>query len=350
MFDPAAHPDGWHNVTAPGGYEWWYFDAESADRRYHIVAIFLQGFVFHPGYVRKYEAFRRRPSKVRPPVAGDFPCAYFVVYEHGKIRKQLMTQLAPADFRADRDRPSVAIGPNTMSFDGDYRLHLEGVPWELTMRGPQFLTRETLSSDLTFKPVLAGLDERTFFDRSWSGADHRWILAAPRCEVDGQIDLGDGETVAFQGAGYHDHNFGTGPIGPGLDRWLWGRVLTSSGVTAFHYARPADASLPAETHLLEVDRNGPRESDPPVTLEGARHSSWRLAFPQSAHFGQSLSLSNPRVVDSAPFYMRLIYDATLHGESAQAFCEIAYPHRLRWPVLGRMVEMSIDKTAVKQTS
>ena len=41
--------------------------------------------------------------------------------------------------------------------------------------------------------------------------------------------------------------------------------------------------------------------------------------------------------------MRLIYAAD-HGGTA--FCEIAYPHRLRWPVLGRMIEMSIDKRGI----
>jgi hypothetical protein len=55
-----------------------------------------------------------------------------------------------------------------------------------------------------------------------------------------------------------------------------------------------------------------------------------------------LQLVNPKVVDASPFYLRLAYDASLRGISATAFCEIAYPHRLRWPILGRMIEMSIN--------
>ena len=56
-----------------------------------------------------------------------------------------------------------------------------------------------------------------------------------------------------------------------------------------------------------------------------------------------LSLGNPRLIDSSPFYLRLIYDATTRGKAGTAFCEVAYPHRLRWPILGRMIEMSIAK-------
>ena len=49
------------------------------------------------------------------------------------------------------------------------------------------------------------------------------------------------------------------------------------------------------------------------------------------------------LVEDSPFYLRATY-ATEHGP---AFCEIAYPHRLRWPVLGRMIEMSVDTRPMK---
>ena len=53
------------------------------------------------------------------------------------------------------------------------------------------------------------------------------------------------------------------------------------------------------------------------------------------------------MIDSSPFYLRIMYDASLRGtQCGRAFCEVAYPHRLRWPVLGRMIEMSIDKRAM----
>ena len=67
---PARQPfaDGWHAVAAPGGYEWWYFDAEDPATDTQLVAIFMEGFVFHPGYIRAYELYRRRPTRVAPPL------------------------------------------------------------------------------------------------------------------------------------------------------------------------------------------------------------------------------------------------------------------------------------------
>ena len=62
LFTPPADPDAWHHVAAPGGYEWWHFDAEDVSGQIQITAIFFDGFVFHPGYLRRYASFLRRPT------------------------------------------------------------------------------------------------------------------------------------------------------------------------------------------------------------------------------------------------------------------------------------------------
>ena len=344
MLTDAAHPDAWHRVTAPGGYEWWYFDAESADGRTQIVAIFLEGFVFHPGYLRRYFAFLKRPSKIAPPTAGEFPCVYLAVYRDGKVRRQFMTQYAPGDFAADAAVPGVRIGPNHMSFDGAYRLTLRGTPWTLTARGPQLVADQTLSADLTFRPMLDHAPlARRFLSRQMTGADHHWVLAAPRCDVSGTINLGDGETLDFAGRGYHDHNYGTGPLGPGLKRWTWGRVLLADRVVGFQLAEAADTASPPEVHLFEADAAGERDVDREATWTWARRVPPLLSYLKTLDVPGWLTLTNPRVVDSSPFYLRLVYDADAGGERGSAFVEVAYPHRLRVPILGRMIEMSIDK-------
>lgn len=353
MFKQAEHPDGWHNVTAPGGYEWWYFDAESADGRTQIVGIFLEGFVFHPGYLRQYARFRRRPTKVVPPVAGDFPCVYLVVYRDGKILHQFMTQYRPDQFSARSDRPNVTIGPNSLRQRDDdvYELKLSGTPWKLTGRGPQLLESQTLSAELTFTPTFSHTPvEGPFFSREMSGADHRWVLAAPRCAVSGSIQCEGIET--FTGVGYHDHNYGTATIGPGLKGWMWGRMLTDDGVVAFHYARACRADLADEIHVFSSDSAGTRELliDDWRPPRWDRRSSLFLPYPNEIAFSTALRLSAPQIIDSAPFYLRLMMTGEFNGRPGTAFCEIAYPHRLRWPVLGRMIEMSIDKRPLRQSA
>jgi len=397
--------DAWHNVCAPGGYEWWYFDAEDTVNDRQIVAIFLEGFVFHPDYLRKHFAYRRNPAKHTPVLPSDYPCMYFVVYERGTIRAQFMTQYAAEEFSASRDRTDVRIGPNTLIHLSSSRmrngsevllplppgegggegtsplrgliqsgnplsptlsrmargpevvadsrgdngleglsLQLSGTPWRLTARGPKLLSDQTLSANLNFRAVHSHKpDERIFLSREMSGAEHHWVIANPLCVVTGSIRLND-EVIPFTGKGYHDHNYGTGPLGQGLARWIWGRVLFNDQVFTFHHAIPKNASLPPETHLIEADHHGVREINvkhPHATWN--RRTILNLVYPSSLDFDDVFQLDAPRVIDSSPFYLRLTYQETCRGREGVAFCEVAYPHRLRWPVLGRMIEMSIQK-------
>ena len=350
-----AAADAWHAVGAPGGYEWWYFDAEDVAKDIYVAGILLDGFVFHPGYLRAYARYRRRPTRRRPPVAREYPCAYFVVYERGNIAHQFMTQYAAGAVVAAKDRPEVQVGPNRFwREDGALRLKLSGTPWILTGMGPKTLAGQRLEGEFTFVPQSAELvQERTFLSKAMTGAEHRWVIANPRCEVRGSIrvtatgqDAPAAREIDFTGRGYHDHNYGTGPLGPGLAHWIWGRVLLDDRVATFHYARPRDTALSDEVHLVEADATGVRDLlVVKVTADWSKKTPLMLAYPAEVRFDDTLRLSNPRVIDSAPFYMRLVYDVTFRDKRGTALCEIAYPHRLLWPVLGRMIEMSIDRRA-----
>lgn len=363
LFDPTAHPDGWHDVRAPGGYEWWYFDAEDAATDTQIVVILMQGFIFHPGYLRAFDRYMTRPTKRLPPTAGDYPCAYACVYRSGKIWKQFFTQYRPVDFTAAKDRVEVKIGPNRLWIDeqGQYQLDLVGTPWRLTGRGPVTDVEQEMRVQLSFRPTQQHEPvERSFLSREMTGADHRWTIAAPRCETIGSVIIrkasaataqtnGEDDTldrIQLSGHGYHDHNYGTAPIRKGLHRWIWGRAMFGDRVLTFHHAQPKDQSLPPETHLVEVNQAGARDIQ-----VGHVEADWSLAckpammlrYPLYLRLGEELQLTRPRVIDPSPFYLRLVFDAVSRGQTSQAFCEIAYPHRLAWPILGRMIEMSFDK-------
>ncbi len=347
MFTRPTHPDAHHAVTAPGGYEWWYFDAESADGRDRMVAILFEGFVFHAGYLRAHKRFLKRPTKVKPPTGNDFPAAYLCHYRDGKIHRQFMTQVRADAFEASADKPRVRVGDCALTPTQEgLRLQMTGTPWHLTARGPQLLAEETLTCDLTFCPASRSdsrPEERIFLSRTMTGQHHGWIPAAPRCDVSGTIGQ-----ASFTGRGYHDHNFGTGPLGDGLRRWVWGRVLTRDATVAFHVAEPRDKTLPTEKHLFRVDDSG--FADLPaddVAVDWSRRTGTGLTYPTTVTAG-SLSLTQPTIIDASPFYLRATYKATIDGRGApDSFCEIGHPHRLRWPILGRMIEMSIDKRSLK---
>lgn len=359
LFTPNPIADASHAVRAPGGYEWWYFDAEDSATDTQLVAIYLHGFIFHPGYLRAYARYKRRPTKTSPPLPDDFACMYFVVYRGGRILTQMITQVPAAQYRAAVDKTDVAIGPSTLTRDASgLRLRIDGTPWKLTGQGPKTLTDRRLHADLTFAPRLPHAPtERRFLSHAMTQADHHWVIADPLCEVSGSVHIdptetsagnaGAGETIAFTGRGYHDHNYGTAPIGPGLAKWVWGRSIVEGRVATFHYAAPRDKALPPESHLVIADANGVIDSAVPPDIRFDRRTALGLAYPSQATWPGVMTLTNPRVIDAAPFYLRLQYDADLNGQRTTAFCEAAYPHRLRWPVLGRMIEMSFDKRSLK---
>jgi carotenoid 1,2-hydratase len=357
LYQSPATPDAWHRVSAPGGYEWWYFDAEDLATDTQVVAIFLEGFVFHPGYLRAFARFVKNPTRTPPPLPGDWPCVYLCIYRGGKILHQFMTQYGTQAFHASADAVDVAIGPNRFLRAGDVlKLQLSGSPWKLTWQGPKTATDQTLSATFDFTPRYAhAAAERVFLSRAMTGADHHWVIANPSCDVAGSITLtkpGGDEAIAFNGRGYHDHNYGTGPLGPGLQRWIWGRALLGDRVLTFHYAKPQDASLADEIHLMRADADAFAEVPVrAVTADWSGRTALGLAYPKQIAFDDAFQLTSPRVIDLAPFYMRLQYtvSGTLVGSAtnATAFCEIAYPHRLRWPILGRMIEMSIDKRGMR---
>ncbi len=353
LLDAAPVADASHHVRAPGGYEWWYFDAEDAQRDVQVVAILLDGFVFHPGYLRAYDRYLRRPTRVAPPTAADFPCAYLVVYEGGRIASQFMMQYPGGSLRASGSSVDVSVGANRLWRDeqGALCLSLSGVPWSLTARGPVHHHGQSLSGELRFSPRIAHRPrERTFLSRAMTGAEHHWVVADPLCDVSATLRLGGvgsgDKSWTLTGRGYHDHNYGTGPLGPGLRRWIWGRAMFDDAVYTFHFARARDARLPDEAYLIRGDPTQGAVEDVPVAHVSADWSKWSplgLAYPAQLRFDDAMVLSSPRLIDLAPFYMRLVYRCAVNGREGTAFCEVAYPHRLRWPVLGRMIEMSIHR-------
>jgi carotenoid 1,2-hydratase len=346
-------PDASHDVRSPGGYEWWYFDAEDSTNNRQIVGIWLNGFVFHPGYLRAYRRYMERPTKHRPPAPNEYACVYFVVYEGGRVVRQFITQYPSSEVETATLAPDVRIGPNRMNArpDGAFHLRLEGTPWKLALGGPMLREDETLGAELEFRPLFQHSPmERIFFSRATTSAEHRWIISRPLCKVEGRVWF-DGEEFAFRGRGYHDHNYGSAPIGQGVKRWLWGRILTEDRAATFHLAVPSDRDRPDEAQAIVVDASGMRE----LAIDRRDIADWSgvsrlmLRYPMRVDFGHGLSLHSPRVIDSSPFYMRLLYE-TPWGGGARALCEVAYPHRLRWPILGRMIETSIDVRPIRAGS
>jgi len=417
LYDPAPpDADGWHAVRSPGGYEWWHFDAEDDSGQVRFVIGMGEGFMFHPGYLRRYYQFLADPTRHVPPLPGGYPCIWFVAFEGERVLAEYLTQVRPEEFAASAAGPEVRVGPNHLSrnADGSLRLRLSGgtarsadglISGELTFH-PQLIGRLknacrenhppfpspatpgegqgeglSLSSEksdgtrnsphpnplpeyrerersaataedgfpTTGNNTASAVLDRDFLSRKITGADHRWIIANPLCRVEGEIHL-RGRLIRFAGRGYHDHNFGSAPLGPGLRRWVRGRVLWDDGMFAFHYARPRRRRLGDEVSLVQHDASGVRQV--PVKLARTNWSgrtARAVRYPTRLHLRTmdaapvEIRLEAPRVIHATHYRLLLTYEARFGQRTGKAFCEVGYPRRLTWPVVGRMIENSIEK-------
>jgi hypothetical protein len=320
-----THADAWHQVTAPGGYEWWHFDAEDFLNDRQIVAGFFDGFPFDPGYARAYARFRKNPTHCAPPWPRQFRFAHFAVYERGELLWGFTHPYPPADFRARTDRPDLVLGSSQLHQmdDGSLILRLRGNPSR----------DQTLAGELQFRPVLS----HPPFEKGLTQGDHyRWVIANPLCEVSGVIELFGGEigkprVIEFGGRGYHDHQYGTRPM-TDAKHWMRGRALMDEGVMAFQIVDAGHA-------LIEADEAGVREIEiAGVESEWSHFGSLRVRFPKRVRMGQELELSRPRVVGASGMALRVMYEMQSRGRSGKAFCEIACPNRLGWIGIGRMMK------------
>lgn len=336
MYRPPRDPDAWHEVKAPGGYEWWRFEAYSHDRRTHVVATLFDGLPLHPRYIRRYFRFVNNPTRRPPPVASDYPCAYFGVFRDGSKVGQFLTQFPPGELVGSAQHPHVQIGANAMHRDeeGVYYLEMQG-------------GRDSMKARFEFRGAVAHKPwSRRFPSRQATGADHQWIMGASQCQVAGILELDGASQVSFSGTGHHDHCLGTAPIGMGVRSRMWGHAATEAGAVSFQQAQPRDRRLADETCLVQADADGIRELR--VTASGADSAQASLpgallAPPERLDFGEALRMWRPRVVDSSLVHAQVTYEASSYGRRTEARCTILYPSRAGWPIVGRLLELNIQR-------
>src|SRR3712207_1242250 len=84
LYNAAAPPDGYHRVTAPGGYEWWQFAvAPRGTNAPRLIALtFYDGRPHDQQYAPRYRAYRQRPTRHAPPVPRGYRGAELAVVKH----------------------------------------------------------------------------------------------------------------------------------------------------------------------------------------------------------------------------------------------------------------------------
>jgi hypothetical protein len=195
--------------TDPAGssFEWWYLDGVLSDGSKLTVE------------------FHTKPPYVSP----SEPLTPFVSLTLDRPDGSNVTRTVVAaadDFDASRDGCAVRIGANT--FRGDLRTY------EVHVAIDEVTAALRLDSQLApWRPATGHL----FCDEMFLA----WLPAVPRGILSGSMTI-DGETLAVDGVGYHDHNWGNAPLRKFIDHWYWGRarlrdytVVTLNLISAARY-------------------------------------------------------------------------------------------------------------------
>ncbi|HYO10446.1 MAG TPA: hypothetical protein VER17_15865 [Tepidisphaeraceae bacterium] len=335
------HPDGWHQVTAPGGWESWRFDVESArpagGERGHVrvVVALHQGDPLDRRYLWRYAAYRARPTKVRPPLPAEHPAVTVALFEDDRLTARLAERVAPQDFSA------AAAAANDAAEGGSHRVRVGASHLELnTQTGTRHLRARvqggggrrgaggrTIALDLIFRPLF----RRTHVVRL--GPHHQWILADPLSAVEGEVQLLQDATVApasggganvrvvqiNNGRGYYDHHVGARPLADlaaGAATLFTARTLRGDSLVAQQQAGPRCIKV------VEMSAAAANERERALGAGELGRTMHRLAYP--------LDLPDARVIESSLSGATILFAAGGDDPSARGVGEVVAPRRAMW--------------------
>ena len=98
--------------------------------------------------------------------------------------------------------PYVAVGSSRMTYNG-------AGTWTVLLH-ERGLWRSEIQANLRFTMPSATAALLPYPNRTQDDT-HSWVCVAPVCDFEGQIRVNE-RPITFNGAGYHDHNFGQVPL------------------------------------------------------------------------------------------------------------------------------------------
>ena len=323
-------PDRWVNPQAAGAHEWWYFDAISDDGRDALVMVWYAALPFDPDYGVASLRHIRQPDQHAKPVALDHCAVGFSWYRDGKTVGYALN-------RFNRDHFSHHLAEKVLTLDvHSNRLNRDNSgTYKLTMQTPALtygpVPPKTIQADVEFKPVspLAGWEK----DLGSGQHPHLWILAAPDCQVSGEVRVGD-KRLTFRGRGYHDHNAGDDELSRSFHRWHWGRFHHGETTQIYYVSEPE----PGQSQGLWLTcRNGQvverlHGHQPRRTIFGIRYQN-QLSFAP-----KELAWTLGKPVDQGPFYLRWVGQSkAAGGEQSKGICELLQADKLHQPWFNWMI-------------
>jgi len=274
-----------------GAYRWYYADVGCGD--VSAVVIFLVGSLFSPRYAARPRALPLEHCAVN-----------FALYAGGRRRQWVLTEYPTAT----QSGGVLSIGRSSLRVCADGTVEID-----LRERLAPF-GAET-AAEMVLRPVAPGLGAVPLLP----DGSHLWEPRAPRCEAELHLPL---LGHVLQGHGYHDANAGDSPLGSTLPSWSWTRVHAPDR-TAIDFRLPAGERLTVCTDARGTSLRRDLAPGP----DGVS-TSWGLRVPRTLSAG-GLDLPAPDLVESSPFYARLVARAG----GLDAIGEVADFRRFRSPLV-----------------
>jgi carotenoid 1,2-hydratase len=235
-----------HPQKNPGAYEWWHFDGTDHTSGYSFSAQFYAGHLLSPYYQESLKNYWREaqsplvasPPATTPPNPLDFTGVTFRIFKKGALINEFLQEYKPGQLKASDRQPAFLLGSNRFNWEP------AGNPasYTVTLQGAVKGGKRLLRARLFFTPGAFSIPP---LEPPEITSTHTWILAAPRCHVEGTLQWcnaeGDVQTeVPFLGNGYHDHHFGTVPLDRFVKAWHWGRAFLGEKTIIYSVQSPMD--------------------------------------------------------------------------------------------------------------
>ncbi len=340
-FSSCVKSDIWHPEKGSKGYEWWYFDALSDDGKDAIVIIFLDNFIFSPGY-NSLNHKNLLDGNTR------FPALAFVYYRNGKPVYRAINEFKANEFEASTEIPRCKIGENI--FHLEKASYGSGYVLEINAR---LHKNQTLKAKFEWLSIESDLLPST---KEISHNTHCWNLVSPRSDVTGRITVTNQhgkkrDEIQFRGTGYHDHNLDSRWLPDTVKDWQWGRSHFPDATAVFYrYNEIGDYNDQGKL-FLTID-NQLIEKNAEFEVQETGRDKFGLKYPKRLRIVTDdnirLRVKQNNIIDSSFFYLRFLSEMTLTLRDGKprktlGITEHLEPKTLKYRWLDWLVNMRIGK-------
>lgn len=316
------------------GYEWWYFDAISTDKKWSLVIIFYQGNPFSTNYIEGKYSKRSE----------EYPALSISVYKNKNPEFYSFLEFPKSQFLFAEEEHDIHVSIGGCAFRR--KTLADTIEYELTLN-------QHLESGHTIVGKLKFLSDRlsgSLIEEESAGDKHYWNLLQPRSKVAGSFKIAgktDTYHVGFHGNGYHDHNIGHEMMSESFKDWYWGRFHFPD-FTIIYYIMNGYHTKQHQAWLISRDNKKMLGAFDTIELNSRKKNLLGLkSFREIILSGElgTLKIKNDAIIDDGPFYQRFLSNATFTNASGfivqTGFSEYIHPSRIEEEKYWWMVRMRL---------